>query len=38
MKYICDWLNCKEIGEYKAPIEKDNSGNLNVVFTSRKRI
>ena len=25
MKNICDWNNCKEIGEYKAPIEKDNS-------------
>ena len=23
MKNICDWNNCKEIGEYKAPIEKD---------------
>ena len=25
MKNICDWNNCKEIGEYKAPVEKDNS-------------
>ena len=25
MKNICDWKNCKEIGQYKAPIEKDNS-------------
>ena len=25
MKNICDWNNCSEIGEYKAPIEKDNS-------------
>ena len=25
MKNICDWNNCFEIGEYKAPIEKDNS-------------
>ena len=23
MKNICDWNNCKEIGEYKAPVEKD---------------
>ena len=27
MKSICDWNNCFEIGEYKAPIEKDNSKN-----------
>ena len=25
MKNICDWENCKEIGNYKAPLEKDNS-------------
>ena len=25
MKVICDWKNCKEIGIYKAPIERDNS-------------
>ena len=28
MKNICDWNNCKEVGEYKAPIEKDNSKNI----------
>ena len=28
MKNICDWNNCKEIGEYKAPIEKDNKKNI----------
>ena len=28
MKNICDWNNCKEIGEYKAPVEKDNSKNI----------
>ena len=27
MKNICDWNNCKELGEYKAPVEKDNSKN-----------
>ena len=27
MKNICDWKNCKEIGKYKAPTEKDNSKN-----------
>ena len=25
MDHICDYKNCKKIGEYKAPIEKDNS-------------
>ena len=25
MKIICDWNNCDKVGEYKAPIEKDNS-------------
>ena len=27
MKNICEWENCKEIGDFKAPIEKDNSKN-----------
>ena len=27
MKNICEWENCKEIGNYKAPVEKDNSKN-----------
>ena len=27
MKNICEWDNCKEIGDFKAPIEKDNSKN-----------
>ena len=25
MKNICDWKNCSRTGDYKAPIEKDNS-------------
>ena len=25
MENICEWEKCKEIGEFKAPIEKDNS-------------
>ena len=25
MENICDHINCKKIGKYKAPIEKDNS-------------
>ena len=24
MKIICDWENCKEQGNYKAPVERDN--------------
>ena len=27
MKNICEWENCKEKGDYKAPIEKDDSKN-----------
>ena len=27
MKNICEWSNCKESGEFKAPLEKDNSKN-----------
>jgi len=28
MKNICEWKNCKEVGKYKAPAEKDNSKNF----------
>ncbi len=31
MKNICDWNNCFEIAEYKAPIEKDNSKNYRLL-------
>ena len=31
MKNICDWENCKEIGNYKAPLEKDNSRNYRLL-------
>ncbi len=31
MKIICDWKNCKEIGRYKAPIERDNSRNYRLL-------
>ena len=31
MKNICDWNNCLEIGEYKAPMEKDNSKNYRLL-------
>ena len=31
MKNICDGNNCCEIGEYKAPIEKDNTKNYRLL-------
>ena len=31
MKNICDWNNCKELGEYKAPVEKDNSKKFRML-------
>ena len=31
MKYICDWKNCNKIGEFKAPIEKDNSKKFRML-------
>ena len=27
MENICDWENCKQIGKFKAPLERDNSKN-----------
>ena len=31
MKNICDWNNCNELGEYKAPVEKDNSKKYRLL-------
>ena len=31
MKNICDWNNCNKVGEYKAPIEKDNSKDFRYL-------
>ena len=31
MKNICDWEKCKQIGLYKAPIEKDNSKKFRLL-------
>jgi len=31
MKTICDWNNCNNTGEYKAPIEKDNSKKYRLL-------
>ena len=32
MKNICDWNNCNEIGDYKAPVEKDNSKKYRILY------
>tara|TARA_B100000963_G_scaffold349124_1_gene357734 strand:+ start:1874 stop:2389 length:516 start_codon:yes stop_codon:yes gene_type:complete len=31
MKNICDWNNCNNVGEYKAPVEKDNSKKYRLL-------
>ena len=31
MKNICDWNNCDKIGDYRAPIEKDNSKKYRML-------
>ena len=31
MKNICDWNNCFETGEFKAPVEKDNSKDFRLL-------
>ena len=31
MKNICDWNNCSNTGEYKAPVEKDNSKRFRLL-------
>ena len=31
MKIICDWKNCKEVGLYKAPVERDNSKKFRLL-------
>ena len=28
MENICEWDNCKEVGKFKAPTERDNSKNF----------
>ena len=38
MKIICDWENCKELGKYKAPIEKDNSRNYRLLCLDHIKI
>ena len=31
MKNICDWKNCTKLGEFKAPVERDNSKNYRLL-------
>ena len=38
MKNICDWDKCKEIGLYKAPIEKDNSKKFRLLCLKHIKI
>ena len=38
MKNICDWNNCFEIGEYRAPIEKDNSKKYRLLCLNHIKI
>ena len=38
MKIICDWENCKELGSYKAPVEKDNSKKYRLLCLKHIKI
>jgi len=38
MKIICDWNNCKKVGNYKAPIEKDNSKKFRLLCLEHIKI
>ena len=38
MKVICDWKDCKEIGAYKAPIERDNSKKFRLLCLNHIKI
>ena len=38
MKIICDWDNCKKVGSYKAPIEKDNSKKFKLLCLEHIKI
>ena len=31
MKTICEWKNCNNLGEFKAPVEKDNSKKYRML-------
>jgi preprotein translocase subunit Sec63 len=38
MKIICDWENCKELGSYKAPVERDNSRKFRLLCLEHIKI
>ena len=38
MKIICDWKNCKEIGSYRAPVERDNSKKFRLLCLEHIKI
>ncbi len=38
MKIICDWDNCKNVGSYKAPVEKDNSKKFKLLCLEHIKI
>ena len=38
MKTICDWKNCKEIGSYRAPVERDNSKKFRLLCLEHIKI
>ena len=38
MKIICDWDSCKEIGAYRAPVEKDNSKKYRLLCLNHIKI
>ena len=38
MKNICDWENCKELGSYKAPVERDNSRKFRLLCLEHIKI
>jgi len=37
MKNICDWNNCNNQGEYKAPVERDNSKKFRMLCLKHVR-
>ena len=38
MKIICDWENCDQIGDYRAPIERDNSKKYRLLCLEHIKI
>jgi len=38
MKIICDWDNCEQTGDYRAPIEKDNSRKYRLLCLNHIKI